>query len=110
MSKRCIWKNCLSVLFLLAIASLVIQPAFADGQLKNKEKKEKDEVTASPETPKLISQDFEIILTNSNGPPISFGPGWYYKEVPGKGNDKILYKEFKNDGPNLNSGWIPYAQ
>lgn len=110
MSMHRTWKTCLGIIFLLAIMCLVMQPAFAAGNSKNKGKKEKDAVTTSSEASTPISQDIEIILTNSNGPPISFGPGWYYKEVPGKGNDKILYKEFKNDGPNLNSGWTPYGQ
>ena len=74
------WKTCLGIIFLLAIMCLVMQPAFAAGQSKNKEK---NKIATSPETPTPISQNIETILTYSSGPPIRFGPGWYFKVGPG---------------------------
>lgn len=101
MSMHRTWKTCLGVFFLLAIMCLVMQPAFAAGKSKNKDKD-----SAGVETPPQTHQEkVEQILANTSGPPINPIPIPYYKFVPG--NDKILVKDFKNGHPNINSGWTP---
>jgi hypothetical protein len=67
MSTHHIWKSCLGGIFLLAIMSLVMQPAFAEGKSKEKEK-----IAASVETPTQSHQEkVDKILANSSGPPIT---------------------------------------
>ena len=101
MSMHRTWKACLGIIFLLTIMCLVMQPAFAAGQSKNKDKD-----SVGVETPPQTHQEkVEQILANTSGPPIDDPrAGYYYKVVPGKKEYIVNY--FKNGHKINQSGWI----
>ena len=103
MKTRLIWKITLVVIFLAAALCLVVQPALADDQSKNKDK---NQPTVNADQKDNKNHQDEIAQILANGPPIPPDPVFYIKTD--FGNDKIMIKEFKNGRPNPNSGW--YAQ
>jgi hypothetical protein len=106
MRTRYVWKGCLGFIFLVVSLCLLMQPAFAAGKSKNA--KDKEKTTTSVETPTPNHQDsIDMILAESNGPPINPGAGLYIKTRGAKAGTE---KYFKNGHPNNNSAWTPYAQ
>jgi len=96
------WTIGLAVFFLLAIMFMVVNPASAAEEVKNKIAADTAGavVQAAPENPGNVEEGMD----DPQGPPYNPGPGCY-KKIHGKVG-KTTYKYFPQGHPEGSSEWI----